>query len=686
VRGRIFVVSVAWWCCVSAAAAAGSGEQRGLEEVVVTAQRREERLLDAPIAVSAFTAADLDRAAADDLSDISLLEPSLSTNQVGTGGANVFLRGVGNEIIGVGTDSSVAIYLDGVYLPRFTTALENFVDVERIEVVKGPQGTLYGRNATGGAINIITREPQAQPSLTTDVQLSNYRGRRVRLAAGVPLAEALSARISMIHSQRDHYAYNPFLDQRLQGEDLVAGNASLKWTPTDDLEILLRYDRTRDDALGVAAVKVVARPVVPVPADSWQINSDMPDTKGELRSEGASLVARLNLGDVRLISQTAWRDFDTLLNIDTDGYQLPLNHFRNTTETSESFSQELRVLSTGQGAWEWMAGLFYFQEDARQNLNVFGLVPIVGELDVAAWAAFGELSYRPTPRLELTAGLRYSHERKDHLASVRGVVSPQSTGVKEWHALTPRFVASYDVAPQTLLYVSASRGFKSGGFNSVGNEPAVDPEFLWSYETGLKSRVMDDRLQMELTAFFYDYADLQVRVVTPTIVINDNAAEARIKGVELATKWSPLDPLLLSVSLAYVDSEYVRYDTIDPATGVPADLSGNRLVQSPELKLSGGAQYTWTLAESAELMLRADYSRSGEYFFSQFNTPDVREDGYDLWNASLTLARGHWDFAFWGKNLGNELRYAQVFDTGGLGVRAWLAAPRTYGLRVGYRY
>jgi len=461
------------------AGSTGSGIKSAghLEEVIVTAQKREENLFKAPIAINVYSGETLQRSVIQDTGELALAEPSLIANQVSAGGSNVFIRGVGNEIVGVGTDSSVAMYLDGVYPAALHHGAAKF------------------------------RRCRAYRSRQRSPRFSNYDGRQVRLAGGGPIAgETLLARAAVTYEERDHYAYNPFLNQRLKGEDLVAGNLQLKWLPTADLEFLLRYDQIHDDAAAAFAVKVVepsAPPRAPVPQDPFTINSDLPDTRTELRSKGASLLANWTLGNYLLSSQTAWRDFSTFANFDSDGYELPLNHFL-VTEDSESVSEELRLSYRGGGPFEWLAGVFYFEETVLQDIRVARVIPVIGDLEVQAWAVFADASYRLTERLELTAGVRYSYEGKDHLASVLGNISAQSTDVEDWDAVTPRFVASYDVSDDVLLYASASRGFKSGGFNSVGNEPPVDPEFLWSYEAGLKGTMLEERLQMALTAFYYD--------------------------------------------------------------------------------------------------------------------------------------------------------------------------------------
>ena len=217
-----------------------------LEEVVVTAQKREENLYEVPISVSAFSDDKLEQAIIDDVADLGRFAPSLTANNVSAGGSNIFMRGVGNEIIAVGADSSVAIYIDGVYTPRFTTALNNFVDVERVELVKGPQGTLYGRNATGGAINIVTKQPSAEASFKSDVEISNYSGRKVRAAGGGAISDTLFGRLALVYNNKHNYSYNPVSTSATWRT--CSPPTRLKWQPSDGFEALLRYDHLKECA------------------------------------------------------------------------------------------------------------------------------------------------------------------------------------------------------------------------------------------------------------------------------------------------------------------------------------------------------------------------------------------------------------------------------------------------------
>ena len=681
-----------------------AGQMPVLEEIMVTAQRKEESILDASASVTAFSDAALERSKIENLEDLAAYEPSLSVNQVSSGGSNTFVRGVGNEIIGVGTDSAIAMYVDGVYLPRFNTTFQRFVDVERVEVLKGPQGTLYGRNATGGAINIITRRPSAEPDFDASFGYGNYNATELKLAGGGAIVEdRLLGRASLVYAERDNYGYNPYLDERLKGEDVVAGNLSLNWLPAEDVDVLLRYDKTHDDALGASNVRITRGSPLPLPGDPFHINSDVPGTKREFRGDGSSLVVTWSKGDYDLISQTAWRKIKSDLQFETDGTEADGGYFFVDND-SESFSQEFRIQRVNFERLDWTAGAFVFTEDAFEHITVNqpgGVVGVnvIGDLEVFAWAVFAEATYSFTDRLRGTAGLRYSYEEKEHVSTlnidvfgnqISSAQLPLATGKESWKAPTPRFVLQYDINDDVMAYVSASNGFKSGGYNSVASdEPPVDQEEIWSYEAGLKGRFADDRLQATVAGFFYDYRDLQLRTILPSgggvDVRNSNAGKAEIMGLEFASQWAPVDPLVLEFSFAWIDSEYTEYDTINPRTGLVESVAGNRLNQSPEFKLHVAANYTWNLGDAGELTFRGEFQHTGKYYFDQFNNEDLAEDGFELINAFLTWrhATEGWAVSVWGRNLDNELHYAQVFGDAAI-ARAWLATPRTYGVRLHY--
>ena len=684
-----------------AAGGAVYGEQV-LEEVVVTAQKREENLYEVPISVSAFSDDKLEQAIIDDVADLGRFAPSLTANNVSAGGSNIFMRGVGNEIIAVGADSSVAIYIDGVYTPRFTTALNNFVDVERVELVKGPQGTLYGRNATGGAINIVTKQPSAEASFKSDVEISNYSGRKVRAAGGGAISDTLFGRLALVYNNKHNYSYNPVFDERLDVEDMFAANASLKWQPSDRFEALLRYDHLEDDALGVVSTRVLAPGAghagLAFDPDPFVNGSDfrVSDSNNEMESRGFNASLTWDFGNFRITSLSAWKHFESDLDYDADGTERPLlSVVPVSEEESRTLSEELRIEYTGDGPWEWMAGFFYFDEDARQDLNlellggVLALVPL-SDLDVEAWARFGELSFNPTERLKLTAGLRYSDETKEHVTIMNGVMLPDSSGKASWDAFTPKFTVGYDLSEGLFVYATASRGFKSGGFNSVSNSPVFDPEYLWNYEAGLKGTAADGRVRGAVTGFIYDYTDIQVRIypeVTGAPIPIDNASKAEVKGLEVEGSLMPFDNFQLDLSIAYIDGSYKDYITANPNAGnALQDLSGNRMIHSPRIKANIGAEYVLDLGGAGSLALRGEYIHSGKIYFDQFNVDQTKQASYDLWNAYLTYTSpdGRWTVAAWGKNLDDEVYVLQIYPSGLLGMRGLLAPPRTYGIRVGY--
>ena len=676
--------------------------QQAVEEIVVTAQKREENLYEVPVAVSAFNDETLERAIIDDVADLGRYAPSLTANNVSAGGSNIFMRGVGNEIIAVGADSSVAIYVDGVYTPRFTSALNNFVDVERVELVKGPQGTLYGRNATGGAINIVTKQPSAEASFRGDVEIGNYSGRKVRAAGGGAITDTLFGRLALVYNKKDNYSYNPLFDERLDVEDMFAANASLRWQPGDSFEALLRYDHLKDEALGVVSTRVLAPGAghagLVFDPDPFVNGSDfrVSDSMNDMEARGFNASLTWDFENFRVTSLSAWKHFETDLDYDADGTERPLlSVVPISQEESRTLSEELRIEYTGDGPWEWMAGFFYFDENARQDLNlellggVLALVPL-SDLDVEAWALFGELSFKPTERLKLTAGLRYSDETKEHVTIMNGVRLPDSSGKASWDALTPKFTIGYDIGEDLFVYATASRGFKSGGFNSVSNSPVFDPEYLWNYEAGLKGATADGRARGAVTGFIYDYTDIQVRIypeVTGAPIPIDNASKAEVKGLEIEGSLMPFDNFQLDLSIAYIDGSYKDYITANPNAGnAIQDLSGNRMIHSPRLKANIGAEYVIDLGGAGTLALRGEYIHSGKIYFDQFNVDQTKQPGYDLWNAylSYTSPDRRWTVSAWGKNLDDEVYVLQIYPSGLLGMRGLLAPPRTYGVRVGY--
>ena len=699
-----------------------------IEEIVVTAEKRAESLQEVPIAITAFDGEWLEKSVLFQPEDIAHYTPGLRFTRNATLG-QPYIRGVGNDFFSAGSDAGVAVHVDGVYRTRASASLAEFYDLERVEVLKGPQGTLYGRNATGGAINIISKMPTDEFAFEGRALYGNYDRIRVTGAVSGPIVEnTLKGRVSFVrHNQGSGYAKNIFngpssfpgvsLNKDLEASDNWGVRGILQFQPIEDLEFILRAEYTKDDRKP-EAVKVSGNAIGLLlggthPSERDRVSHDFPFLV-DLEAYGVSLEANWDLGNVTLTSLSSYYDVEDFVPFEVD--KTDLLAFQDLFyEKSETFTQELRLTSSGDTRLEWITGLYFLSEEAQMQINlsipVFGVPGIAfwGDGDTTAWAGFAQATYAVTDKLNFTAGIRYSDEKKEHFHQT--IVGPDFLAAREgrgfvvlalpdeesWDAWTPKFGIDYFVNEDVMLYATVTRGFKSGGFNSGSPQPPFEPEFLWNYEIGAKTTLFDGRLRANVAAFYYDYTDMQVQSYDPAVIttVMTNADKAEVKGVELELIVVPVEGVQFNAGLAYLDAKITELVAIDPnevALG-PLDLSGNRLTRAPEFTASLGLQYTHALAIGGDnwgsLTWRGEFQHESETEFDIFNTPTIQDDGFSLWNAYLTWESpdSRWSFSVYGKNLSDTLYQVLAVRSDGLfGNAISFGPPRTYGVQIAYSH
>ena len=714
-------------CGLAALQGNAFAQDAGLEEIIVTAERRAQSVQDVPSSVAAFSAESLNRSGIATSVDLQLRTPGMLVSTNGSFG-QPYIRGIGSEIINPGTEAPVAMFLDGAYQPRATAAIVDFYDIERVEVLKGPQGTLYGRNATGGAINVVTRNPEDDFGIEADALFGNYDRVRVRAAANAPVG-AGGLRLSGMYIDRDGYSENLLTGETLDSEDLWSVRGKLRLPLGDGFEAIATVEHHKEDSTRNNAAKIIDDPDLPlpvrdfapllgyvypgVPADPREVRFDF-QPRIFLEQTRANLTLTWSLGFADLQSITGYTALENIGDFDLDGTEINFAYDREADE-SDAFSQSFLLKSTGDGRLEWLAGLEYLSEDASQNFDA--RLPLLGppsdiplgpdsplagfiwDSDVSSEAAavFVEGKFALFDRVKLIAGVRYTDESKEADftqtiidpfgiitgGAVVGTIVIPAQPEESWDAWTPRVGVEFRPVEDTLLYATITRGFKSGGFNLLNNAETFDPEEITSYEAGVKSTWLDDRLRTNLAAFFYDYTDLQVNQFTGVSNFITNAAESEISGAELDLLWQPSGSFAIDLVLAYLDATYEDY------FNGQVDLSGNRMPKAPEFTASGGLEYQTTLAGAGSLMLRIEARYQSDTNFDQFETPELVQDSYTLANARLTYESedARWRVSLYGNNLGDE-EYVQSMvrvDTV-FGTIATYAAPRTYGVEVGFSY
>ncbi len=724
----------------------------GLEEIVVTAQKRSESLQDVPIAVTAFTGRALEELGIVDAIGVSAQTPSMAFSAAG-GEAQIYLRGVGTNIFGIGTDSSVAINMDGIYLGRPNMGLTQFLDVERVEVLRGPQGTLYGRNATAGTLNVFSRQPTAELGGYLNLSYGEWDRIDAQGAVGGPISDALQFRVAARYMADDGYTDD--LDSRgtneLDDNDLQAYRGILRYAPGDRFDATLSAEYTdfsngntsivpRDD-LGLATT------LGAVPTGSLrETRNDLP-TYFDWDSTGATLNLRWQFSDhLELTSITGYRDYTSDFLFNTDGTEIDVTRTNYQYDTDQ-LSTELRIASVDLERWRWLAGLYWFEEDKYGALGLVRaagrplptFVPfnflLISDGDTEAWAAFADASFDLTERVTLLAGIRYSDESKDEvttqairrgdLLGLEGPAVPPSSvrsGEYSWDAWTPRFGIEFRSSEDLLLYATATRGFKSGGYNalSVGANananPPFDPEYIWAYEVGAKSELGNGTTRLNVAAFYYDYSDLQVSSFLNNLVVITNAAEATVQGVEVEALTQATDQLTLGLNLAWLDATYdeflASYGTCGAAVaaqpdcaGVPIgvarpyDAEGNRLVNAPKWKGTGSARYTIPLGELGTLDWLVQLTWTDDLYFTPINEETVGQEAFALLDARAAWlsADARWELAVLGRNLSDEEYYQNgvrftsttdpVRDLYNIGnALGYPAQGRSWAVQASYRF
>lgn len=718
-----------------------------LQEITVTARRREESLQDVPIAVTAITGAALERSGAADIGELAqvvpsvTLEPSRATNSTLT----AFIRGVGQQDPLAGFEQGVALYVDDVYIARPQGALLDIYDVERIEVLRGPQGTLYGRNAVGGAIKYVTRRLGTEAELRTRATVGNYGQRDLVLTGTLPLSDAFRFGASVASLNRDGYGKNLTTGKGNYDKDVLAYRISAEFDPSDSLSVRLGYDKTDDKSAPVAgwrpfAGAVSKEPVLANKRDTLAGAAIRPSTKGingnnQVKAEGVKLAIDWRVSDaVTLRSITADRndysesviDFDSLAVMDFDA---PVKY------DNEQFSQELQFLY-GSGAWNAVVGAYYLDASAANDFDVVlgqvagGITAYTGgTVKTKAWSAFADVTYQINDAWAVSAGGRYTNDeraadifRANYLGlaspffgatnAIRIAVGSDFEARRTYTDFSPRINLSYRASDDTNLYLSYSQGFKAGSFDPRGANFATPevakgfgPENLNSYEAGLKSNWLDGRAVTNIALFYSDYQDMQipgsVGVDTNKDGINDsfvgtvtNAAQSTIKGIEIEGNVLLSDAWSLQFATSLLDAK------IDEWLVNNINVAALRKVQNtPESMAFVALNYTTPLAGGV-LNASANASRRGSVVQFEVPNPLIDQGSVTLVNASLywTSASGQLSLGLHGKNLTDEdVKTAGycfgVASTGcpsALGIEnnvsVFYGAPRTVSASIEYRF
>ena len=689
-------------------------ETRTLGRVTVTARRREESLKDVPGSVTAIGSDVLSTLGASEIGDVETLVPNLVLHEGDAQNTVAYIRGVGQLDSLAFADPGVGIYLDDVYLGRAQGSFLDVFDTERIEVLRGPQGTLYGRNTIGGAIKFVSRAPGETPEFNARATIGSYNQTDLSLGASGPvMGEKLLGKVAVALLKRDGYAENQFNGQDDGDRDTIAWRGSLLAKPSENFEFLLSADGSNDtpDTSRTPARETSVFGLFPPSADPFKIDADFNDLN-DLKVWGVSGRATWTLSDsLSLISTTAYREMGYDTHLDLDATSAPLFGVF-VFEDQSQFSQEFQ-LNYEAGRWSIVSGLYYFDEKDVTESGIFGpaiafVSNSINDQTTTAYAAYADATYNLSERLSISAGLRYTEESKDfqRVQEFFGAATPLvpviGTGLrvtdvnasKTFSDTSPRFSISYRLNDDVSTYASISRGFKSGGFDGRSNSgfeaQPFAAETMTAYEAGLKGYFAGGSVFLSAAAFLNDYQDLQVSSFTEQngvfAALFTNAAAAQIAGFELEGKWRASEALTLSGSLGYLDARYDKFigengqDVSDQLT--PAN--------APDWTGRINAEYRTFLTGRTELILAGGAAYRGEVYPTVSSSEVLRQGGYTLYDASIGLEfqNGGYALTLVGRNLSDEQYRTHGFDlSDSLGYQlGYYGAPRTVSLTASVRY
>jgi iron complex outermembrane receptor protein len=700
-------------------------EGLALSEIVVTATKRELNLDDVPAVITAVSAASLQQGHISDLTDLNGLVPALEIRPNNTDVA-LFLRGVGHPAYSPQAENSIALNLDGVYLSRPAEGLNAFFDVNRVEALSGPQGTLYGRNATGGVVNIVSNSPTRDPEGYLAVTGANYGRVDVEGVYSGPLTDNLQIRVGGYeHRQFDGFGDDHFTGTQNSDLHEDGGKIALQYEPTERLTLVLRvdgYHANDHDAgyfydgpsgrLPVTTIQHLGGQTYSNPFDN---DSDLPNSR-QVTLAGTSLDVKYEVSPaLTLKSLTAYNYVAAQYATDLDQTSATLQEFF-LVQHADHYSEELSA-AINVGHLFANLGLYYFGELNRSQLLSYGPlyyafpargIPIpayiahpgstgyfneIGDGKTNAEAIYGNASYDVTSRLTLGVGLRYSHEEKQNIGDTSYVVTPliPFDGTKHSDGLTPAFNAIYKLDSNLNLYGSASRGFKSGEW-VAGTSDYAQPEFVWDYELGVKGHAFDHHLDFTLGGFYYDYKNLQVEILQGVSGVLINVPSSEFYGLEGSVRALLPADLELTTAISALHTRLGTFYSADPnLPGNPlVDLVGNRAPNAPAFQASLTLSRKMDFGRSGSGVATVNYSWQDSAYLDIFNVKDNSyRPSYSLLNASYlyNLPGPNWSILLWGKNLTNKIVVdtATVSSQYNFQLANW-SNPRTYGATLKFSF
>jgi iron complex outermembrane receptor protein len=716
---------------------------RGIEEVVVTAQKRAQKSQSVPIVISSFNAKSLAQSGVSNVLELNQFVAGLNIGVGGSSAVTPFLRGVGNDVTTVGNEASTAIYIDDVYIPRLLASFLNLTDVSRIDVLKGPQGTLFGRNSSGGLIDIITKTPSlTEYQAEGSVAYSNYNTTTETLYVSVPLTDRIAADLSVYHSfQGDGWGKNLTTGNPQGYDDPTIIRSKWLYNVTDKLKITAAFDYSYDKNNIGETGNLVAGTTVNFPTFYTQPPYNLPvqkfpsvgfyDTNLGRDNESSELeyggYVRLDydMNVAKLSAIGSFREQRENSYIDGDFVPLPTLVFdlqgKTQTETGE-----LQIASEKDSSFDWVGGLYYANEYAgilptqvrgpalaEQELGgAFGpVLPPTSSLNlyggqrILDYAEYGQATFHAPDRINITLGARYTIDKVEGRGTtnlnIPGVINANlatAADTKTFYKATWKAAIDHHFTDDVMAYASVSRGFKSGTFNTLPlSIPPARPEVIDAYEVGAKSTLLDHTLQINGALFDYQITDPQVETIVNHQVFISNAGAAQVRGVDLDAQYAVSSNLLTHVSAEYLDAKYTAFSNAPfyfpvntPPYGntapVAGSANGNSLVNAPPLVINGGFNYALQ-QPFGSFNLNANAAYNSGFHWNPDNI--IRQKSYEVVDAALTFtptAVPSLSVQLYGKNITGAEYATSLLEFAGTGYFYSPAAPAQYGVQLTYKF
>lgn len=701
-----------------------------IEQIVVTARKREESLSDVSAAISVLGADQLRSAGINDIRDLQKMSPELNVGEV-VGLMKVTMRGLGNTSNTRGEDTEVTFYVDGAVVARQEAQSMAMFDLERIEVLRGPQGTLYGRNSTGGTLNLITAKPTEEFTGYVDVSVGNYNLRKIDTALSGPISESVLGRIAVQSISRSGFGTNITTGNDIDDDNRYAARGQLQFDFTDSARLLVSGEYGKENDSSGLFTYFTPLYIVGPPAPASQAPKGVggfsdPDSRNgagnidpELDRETRSITGTFTwdiTSNLTLKNIANWRDMDFYLAQDLDlssvvpppgttaTVAVPLKDRHVSDELQLTYSAD-RFTLIGGLYWftEKLSGTTFVGDTTTQGVYFYRS----GYSDGDSYAGFFNVNYEVLDWLTARVGGRYSRdERKiDNWQSVGGVITvpPNSpTNVANDERTDSKYIGEYGLdfhlTDQAMIYLTYSQGYRQGAAVIMQtNNPIIGPTTVRNNEVGFKFENLTGTFSVNLAAYDMKIEDLQRTQAVPTTVggpfntLINNINGMDVKGAELSGRWSPVAEFVVSGGVAYTDAEFSDYLTDDPLQfgNLLVQLEGNTPQLSPEWKGNIGAEYTFAVRSDAELTVGTNVSYVGDQFFDEFNRAPYLEDEYTLYDGNLTYrpTSRDWSVSLWGRNLGNEKVFADLsYSALGRVTSKKFINPRTYGVSFNYNF